>query len=694
MNLLPRNVSYTRARAAHTFPRRPPRNLGTCAALALLLASAPPADAQQGPLTLDDLGRITELRHPSISPDGRTVVMVRGRTDYEEDRVERSLLLIDLETGDQTEITPERPRVADPHWSPAGDRLAFLDAAEERAMQLHILPMGGGEARPLTSGEEGVRFYEWSPDGRWIVFGRVDPPEKKEGEERHNRSFEVGDNSYLTRAEPRPTHLWRIHADGGEPERLTEGPESVDEFAWAPDGRSLAVRVRPTPHTGAGIRSEIQLLDVATRERQVLVPGQGYSLRFSPDGGLLAFRAPRGAEPGFVPDAVFVVPVNGGEPRAVTPGIDRDLDFATWLPDGSGLLVKGPDITRTSVWLQPLDGPARALDLGPANPVTDLFLDENGRTAFIGIEPYRPPELYVMSGPGWAPRRVTDLNADIASREQGRMETLTWPGPDGFELSGVLTYPVGYESGSTYPLVLLIHGGPMGTSTETFGPVVQAMAARGWLVFQPNYRGSNNQGVAFQRAVVNDAGDGPGSDVMSGVELLKRRGLVDQSRIAVSGWSYGGFMTVWLTAHYEGWAAAVAGAPVTDWFDWYSMADLNTWAGYGLGGSPWLDDNAANYWRQSPIAYAHQIRTPMLILSTTGDERVTVSQSYKLYHALKDNEVEVRFIAYPVGGHFPPDPVHQRDVFRRWMGWIENHFERAVPRGGEGPRSGKRETRR
>jgi dipeptidyl aminopeptidase/acylaminoacyl peptidase len=251
---------------------------------------------------------------------------------------------------------------------------------------------------------------------------------------------------------------------------------------------------------------------------------------------------------------------------------------------------------------------------------------------------------------------------------------VTWDGPDGFRQNGVLVYPPDYEEGQRYPLVLNIHGGPMGASTESWSLVNQAMAARGWLVFSPNYRGSSTQGDAFQSAVINDAGDGPGRDVMSGIDVLKARGIVDEDRIAVSGWSYGGYMTAWLTAHYDGWAAAVAGAAVTDWFDWYNMADMNVWAGYGLGGSPWLNGNAENYWRQSPMAYAHQIRAPTLILSTTGDERVTVSQSYKLYHALKDNGVEVRFIAYPVGGHFPPDPVHQRDVYRRWIDWIAEHF--------------------
>lgn len=644
-------------------------------AVLFTFGSVVPSLAQEGPLELADLGRLVRLSHPAISPDGQSVALISVRTNYEENREDRSLDLVDLATGKRRDLTPERPGVNDPHWSPSGDRLAFLDSAEDGPPHLYVLPMAGGEARQITSGDESVRFYEWSPDGRSIVYGRTDEAEEKEGEERHNRSFEVGDNSYLTQSEPRPTHLWRIGADGGEPERLTEGPDSVDEFAWAPDGQSLALRVRPAPHTGADIRATIQLLELESQERRVLTPTYGHGLAFSPDGRFLAFTAPREGEvPGHEPDDVFVVPREGGEPRNVTTGLDRDIRFAAWLPDGSGLFVKGPDVTRIRVWHQPLNGAAKPLELGEVNPTTDLFLSDDGRASFIGKERHRPHELYVMDGPEGSPQRITDLNGAIASRQQGRTETITWPGPDGFELSGVLTYPPDYEAGRQYPLVLAIHGGPMLTSLEAFNPVSQIMAARGWLVFEPNYRGSNNQGMEFQRAVVNDAGDGPARDVMSGVELLKERGMVDEARIAVSGWSYGGFMTVWLTAHYDRWAAAVAGAAVTDWFDQYSSSDINTVFGFGLGGSPWLKDNAANYLRQSPIAHAHQVRTPTLILATTGDERVTVSQSYKLYHALKDNDVEVRFIAYPVGGHFPNDPVHIRDLFRRWIDWIEEHF--------------------
>jgi dipeptidyl aminopeptidase/acylaminoacyl peptidase len=156
--------------------------------------------------------------------------------------------------------------------------------------------------------------------------------------------------------------------------------------------------------------------------------------------------------------------------------------------------------------------------------------------------------------------------------------------------------------------------------------------------------------------------------------MVKQRGFVDESRVAVSGWSYGGYMTTWLLGHYQGWRVAVSGAPVTDWLDQYNLSDGNVGAGMSFGGSPWTGTLIDAYREQSPITYANKIRTPTLVMQNTGDFRVTVSQGFKLYHALKDNGVETRFIAYPIPGHNAADPVRQRDVARRWVEWIEQHF--------------------
>ena len=636
---------------------------------------SPALEAQAGTLTVDDLRLEVGVSSPEISPDGRSVVVVTSKPNYEENRFDRTLVLVDVATGERRNLTPHRPGVSQPRWSPSGGYLAFLDSVEEAGPQVFLLPMAGGEARQVTEAKKGVRAFHWTSDGSHLLFTTPDIPEEREGEERHNKSFEVGYNSFLTKEAPTSVHLWQISAEGGEPERLTEGVESVSDFLVSSDGRTVALETTPRPHSGEGIRSVIRALDLESGEQRELVGDPPVNLgAFSPDGGLLAFSRSRGPEPYFNPSGLFVLPLGGGPSRDVTAQIDRSLGGVAWMPGGDGLLVSGTDLTRQAMWHQPFDGPPRRLDLGSVHIASSPVVAMDGTVVFIGRETQRASELYVLRTPDSAPRRLTDFNLALAEKNLGAVETITWDGPDGFEQNGVLVYPPDFHTGEEYPLVLSIHGGPMGTSTEAFSTFNQILAAQGWLVFSPNYRGSSTQGKTFQRAVVNDAGEGPGRDVMSGVRAVKDLGIVDESRVAVSGWSYGGYMTAWLTAHFDGWAVAVAGAAVTDWFDWYSMADMNTWAGFGLDGSPWLNDNAENYWRQSPMAYAHQIRTPTLILSDTGDERVTVSQSYKLFHALKDNGVEVSFIAYPVAGHFPGDPVHQRDVRRRWVEWIAEHF--------------------
>jgi dipeptidyl aminopeptidase/acylaminoacyl peptidase len=224
--------------------------------------------------------------------------------------------------------------------------------------------------------------------------------------------------------------------------------------------------------------------------------------------------------------------------------------------------------------------------------------------------------------------------------------------------------------------VLYIHGGPTASSKESFSTRAQLLAAQGWLVFEPNYRGSDNLGNAYKAAIWNDAGAGPGRDVMSGVEVLKRRGIVDEARMAVSGWSYGGYMTTWLLGNYpDQWKAGVAGAAVTSIVDQYDLGDANVRRGYALGGSIYTDParmQAAI--EQSPLTYATKVKAPTLLMSNTGDYRVPITQSYRYYHTLRDNGVEVQFIGYPLPGHSPSDPAHQKDVDRRWVDWIKKYF--------------------
>ena len=277
--------------------------------------------------------------------------------------------------------------------------------------------------------------------------------------------------------------------------------------------------------------------------------------------------------------------------------------------------------------------------------------------------------------PGGTPRRLTAFNQGVAEHDLGRSESFNWTGPDGDGIAdGVVVYPPDFSARRRYPLVLVIHGGPQSANTVAFNSIAQLLAAHDYVVFSPNYRGSDNRGNAFQHAIVNDLGDGPGRDVMAGIQALEQQGFIDASRIGVSGWSYGGYMTAWLLGHYHIWKAAVSGAAVTDLVQEYALSDNNVTERFSLGGPPWSEQLLQAYRAQSPISYARDITAPTLILADTGDVRVPISESYLLYHALKDSGVPVQFFAYPVPGHTPGDPVRLPDVYRRWVEWMDRYL--------------------
>jgi dipeptidyl aminopeptidase/acylaminoacyl peptidase len=380
---------------------------------------------------------------------------------------------------------------------------------------------------------------------------------------------------------------------------------------------------------------------------------------------------------------VFVAPASGGPGTSITRALDRNIARAIWMPDGKSLLVGANDARQVALWVQPIPGPARRLDLGRVSPASSFWVDVSvsttGAIAFTGSEPDRPSELYVMPSVNAPVRRLTDYNHDVAAMTLGRVETIEWAGPNGFRENGVVIYPPDFTPGRKYPLVLEVHGGPRAASMETFAPRPQMMASKGWIVFQPNYRGSDNLGDAYQAAIWNDAGDGPGRDVMAGLAALVRRGIVDTTRIAVTGWSYGGYMSTWLAGRYPRvFRAAVIGAPVTSWLDQYNLGDANVRRGEAFGGSPYTSATRMRaVLAQSPMSVAPAIRAPTLIMHDLRDDRVPVTQGYSLFHALRDNGVETQFIVYPIAGHSAADPVRQRDVTRRWIDWVDQHFAAA-----------------
>ncbi|MHB8525854.1 MAG: S9 family peptidase [Candidatus Acidiferrales bacterium] len=639
-----------------------------------------------------DLQKIVRIADPQISPDDKSVVVTVARANMKDDRYDSELVLIAIATGAQRTLTYGRKGANSARWSPAGHRLAFLANAGKgtnTTPQIFVLPMDGGDAKQITTAPDGVEQFAWRPDGAMIAYVTPDASDQK-AIKAHHDAFQVGDTDYLETAAAMPSHVWLIPADGGEAKRLTSGSWSLpivfppsppsSPLSWSPDGKSIVITRQETPEPGDGDETTLEILDATTGKTRKLTTHEKFESvgLYSPNGSQIAYWYPRDGDPNNE-NEIYVAPASGGDGTDATRAIDRSVQRAIWMPDGKSLLVGGHDGTGVALWLQPLGGQARQINIGNIQPSWSFWIDmtvgSKGDIAFTGSTPGQPTELYYMSSIDATPKRLTNYNSAIAALDLGHPQSVDWDGPNGFREDGVLTYPPDFSKHKKYPLVLLIHGGPQASSTASFSWLSQIIAAQGYVVFEPNYRGSDNLGNAYERAIYRDAGDGPGRDVMAGLATVEKTGFVDTDKIAVSGWSYGGYMTSWMIGHYHIWKAAVSGAAVNDLTAEATVSDFNRVNYYSMGGSPWVGDNWKIYRDESPITYAAQIKTPTLILCDTGDFRVPIVQSYEMYHALKDNGVTTQFFAYPVRGHFPSDPVRVEDVMTRWVGWINQYLK-------------------
>lgn len=661
----------------------------------LLLVLVPLAVAAAAPrIQLQDYRALIRIGSPQFSPDGSKLAFLTVRSDFVHDRYDATLRVMDIGDKQSRILVQGMQDLDSPRWSPDGRTLAFIAKVGGEQPQIYTVPAAGGTPEQLGDAPNGVEQFAWSPDGKTIAFVTADDsPLSAKDRRTHHDLFMIHDDDYLVDKPAVPSHIWLMSVQDGKARQLTHGATSVLETAppigggvsspeWSADGRWIVYTQQANGDDADSDKTRIVVVDVATGAQHAITDKHSYEYnpRFAPKGDTIAWLYPHG--PGPVSDMdVFVGSPGGGAARDISADLDRNwLPELAWLPDGSAVVGMADDRIGTKLYLQPLHGNGRTIDLDGLNAL-GFAVSSKGALAVVADNASAAPELYLLHTPDSKPVKLTDFNGRFAAYVHPRSIEVQWKAPDGQQDDGILTYPDDYVKGKKYPLVVWDHGGPEASSSEGFdtneiGPLRDLFAADGYLVFEPNYRGSDNLGNAHEHAIFRDPGNGPDSDVISGIGMLEKQGIVDESRIAATGHSYGGYMTAWLISHQHFWRCAVVGDGAVDWTEEYELSGAGNlaWARDSLGGTPWDKDSAALYRSGSPITYAGEITTPTLILSGTDDVTVPITESFALYHALASRHIPVEFIGIPGAHHSPQDPVHRELYYGAIEKWVVKHL--------------------
>ncbi len=634
-------------------------------------------------LKLSDLRKTVSLASPDITPDGKNVALIVRRNDYDKDRTKADLVLVNTRTRSARTLLHDVTGLGQIDWSPDGSQLAYIahgmvdpdDPASARNSQIFVLPMNGGEPFQVTHETMGVDAFDWRPDGRAFAYSaHIEAPNAK-AIKAHDDAFDVTDEAWTDQSAPTPQYLYQIMSSGGKSQRIGSGDWRVGGgFTYARDGRSVFVtRIVGGQHPNRYLSRQLVRVNVtsgALTPLPQLSQTQSDPVR-GPSGQIaFSFANPRGT----MQSEVALANASGMHPQSVTVLLDRNIAGASFMPDGS-LLLAANDATQRRLFRVSSAGAVARLPLGVIS-AGGSSVSNNGTIALTATAPDRPAELYLLSPDARAPVRLTNYNGWITRYRLGVTRPVTWHTFDGLSADGVLTSPPsGTSHGSRAPLVLYIHGGPTSASTTAYSGFVQVMAAHGWYVFQPNYRGSDNLGLRYARTTVPHITSVPGRDIEAGLARVLATAPIDGNRIGVSGWSEGGLMTSWLIGNDRRWRAAVSGAAVNDWVQYDSMSDSKDFAPQFIGKSPWSSPSEYNlYEAESPLSYAFSVRTPTLIMSDAGDFRVPTPLAYEFYHDVRATGTPVQFVVYPVVGHFPRDPVRIEDIYRRWEAWFVKYL--------------------
>ena len=646
-----------------------------------LCATTSPSGTPLSPLTPEEIADRIVPSDPRIAPDGSRVVFVAASGSKTGEKWTRSLWIAgdDLPTRQFTSGSADD---CDPRWSPDSSQILFRSDRHKPGSEdyrLFVLPVSGGEAVPL--GELGGELSqpEWSPDGRWVAVLRKDPEPEAITARKKER-----DDAIVVEEDPRFTRLWIVDTESKRARCLTTGEREVRSFSWAPDSLSVvAITTEAAEYDATLGPGEVWQLSVeGSLPRHVsrfrTTPGSPVVVETS-SGPVVAVRA--NGHRNQPKDSIWTVALSGGEPKDALPELVGNVEEL--LPNsGSFGQLAARIIERTHGRLCGVD-----LVNGNLTSVTPAAIASRGsivdpasmssggkRLAVVWSDSTTPEEVWIGDVQGEA-HPVTSFGKDFHGRLQPA-ELVSWMSDDSVEIEGLLTYPAGYQPGRRYPLVVEVHGGPSWQWEDRvmldWHDWAQMLASRGYAVLMPNPRGSTGYGPELQRLLQDDVGGGESRDLVAGALAMVDRGIADQERLGIAGWSWGGYLTAWTITQTSIFRAAVMGAGLANMVSDHGQGDIPSANLLYYPGQPYLHMEA--YWKSSPVRYVAAVRTPTLILHGEEDARVHPAQGMEYFRALKTLGVPVRFVRYPREKHRIEERAHQVDLMHRIIDWFDRYL--------------------
>lgn len=617
--------------------------------------------------------RIVRVSSPRISPDGTRVAYLVSSMKIDKDKDDTWRYVTQLwvapaegPASAARQYTRGEKNVGNIAWSPDGKILAFTTVGgddKDAKTQVWFMYADGGEPWQVTKHKSGVSGFQFSPDGKTLLLVASVP--KSEEEEKREKQK---DDAIVVDHDIEDEQLWTWNIASGEEKQITKGDFTVEGPRWSPEGTKIVFTTAPTPKADDSEQTTSWVMDVASgaKRKTAETTDRTFSARWSADGKWIAYEV--SAAPMIHKVNLCVVSAEGGTGRELTSGFELNAGAPVWSADGKTIYFDSDNREAEDVF-------AADVASGSVKQVTHeagvFELDEISKDGRVAVGTWsdanHPGEVVRTDLSFGARTALSDQNAWLADYALGETEVEKWKSSkDGIEIDGILTKPVDYDASKKAPFLLLPHGGPTGAVPLSFNSTAQVMAANGYMVLEPNFRGSTGRGEKFETANQNDWGDGDYKDDMSGVEAMVDRGLADPERMGAFGWSYGGYMTFWIDTQTDKFKAISPGAGLPDLYSMYSESDIHAYMRQFFNGkAPW--DNFQEYWDHSPMKFVDNVKTPTMILHGQADTRVPYPQAEEFYEALVEKHVPVEFVAYPRENHGFNEGRHMQDRMQRYL---------------------------